>query len=363
LPSLGMLRETSGISGSAYPFMFSLAKSVHFLINHQLREYIPGLQKKSIDLACNGVNLTNTFRPKNVDISARPTVIVIHGMSPQGIEDVRILRWCQSLAKLGYLVVAPEYKLLRDCGISIQTAVDIQSTFEVIAADKDLCPSGKLAVMGVSFGASLSLIAASRMDRPERFAAMCLVGGYYDLRDSLHYMINNSSADPYGLTIFLKNFTHLLFDEPELAKEILSISIEDLSYVREEPLAEKEILRLCKLDQDRLGKYLSNQPFRAKWFQEIEDHLDELFNQHALTDILGRVDFPITMIHGEDDTVIPPSQSLQMYQELNRHSRRHHVLITPLISHADASIGLKDSLHIQRMIFALGHFFRSADRQ
>ena len=282
-------------------------------------------------------------------------------MSPQGIEDERILRWCLSLAKQEYLVVAPEYKLLRDCGISVQTSVDIQSTFEVIGADKNLCPSGKLALMGVSFGASLSLIAACRMQSPKRFVAMCLVGGYYDLRESLHYMISNSHADPYGLTILLKNFTHLMFDDPELAKEILSISIEDLSYLRDEPLAEKEIYRLSKSDRDRLGEYLSSQSFRARWFEEIEEHLEELFSQHSLTEALEQVEFPITLIHGEDDTVIPPSQSHLMYQALERYSNRHRVLITPLISHADASVGLKNALHIQRMMLALGHFFRSAD--
>ena len=106
---------------------------------------------------------------------APPAIVVVPGAAPSGRRDTRVVALSEAIARAGRVVVVPELEVY---GEDLVPA-DIDRIASVVAA---LAPAhGPVVLVGVSFGGSLSLVAAADPAVGAQLALVATFGAYADL--------------------------------------------------------------------------------------------------------------------------------------------------------------------------------------
>ena len=110
-----------------------------------------------------------------------PAVVVLNGATPLGNRHRSVQRLASSLARVGYLAVLPELPGLEEGEIDARTA---EATVQV--ADATACRADvrgcRVALLGVSTGAGLALLAAADARLRSRVSVVAAVAPFADLR-------------------------------------------------------------------------------------------------------------------------------------------------------------------------------------
>lgn len=160
------------------------------------------------------------YRPSTRISDPLPGWIALHGLTYHGREHPSLDRFARALAASGAVVLVPDLPEWRDLRVAPAEAV---RTIKAAVLELDRSPlteAGRIGVVGFSFGATHSLIAASDPVLEGHLAGVAAWGGYADIHRAVRFAFlgtheldgqeHRLEPDPYGRWIFAGNYLHLL---------------------------------------------------------------------------------------------------------------------------------------------------------
>lgn len=282
-----------------------------------------------------------------------PPVLVVPGVHAGGIDEPRLVTFARDLASVGHHVVSAELPDLKAYAITPRTTDHIEDAALWLASDSGLASEsdGRMGVMGISFAGGLSLVAASRPGLRERVAFVMSFGGHGDLPRTLRYLctgeIPGGGTPPphdYGVAIILLGVAHRVV--PAEQAEPLRGAIRaflNASHVAmvDEAQAASDFQRARAMAEQlpeparTLMGYVNDRDV-GQLGPLLLPHTTDLGGHPALSPSQADTPtFPVYLLHGTDDNVIPAVESELLADRLRSAGVDVTQLATPLITHAE----------------------------
>jgi pimeloyl-ACP methyl ester carboxylesterase len=273
-----------------------------------------------------------------------PAIFFVNGTVPEGRAYPEVQNLARGLARAGYLVVVPDLPGLTTDEITGET---VSSTAEVAraVADRPDARDGRVGLVGVSTGATLSLLAAQDPAVSERVSVVAGVAPYTDIRTVLsiattdHYREGGEyvpyDAEPFLSYVIAKSLIAALpsgEDRDELRAELEEVDRRDpdpLAGLRARPTedlspeARSVVELLANTDPERFDElYAALSP-------EIRAGMEEL------SPLAGdeRISAPVELVSGARDRYFPVSESFA----IDCIAADHRVTVSEAIDHSEVS--------------------------
>ncbi len=294
------------------------------------------------------------YLPRGVGFA--PGIVVVHGMHELGIDEPRLVSFARSLAASGFFVMTPLVPGIADYRVQAESADVIGSAARGFAQQLEV---PKVGIFAISFSGGLALLAASDPEYTSAVAWVASIGGYYDLAHVLRFFATGEALRPDGAVEHLQPHEYgpliVIYDEPQ-----------DFFSTHDAPLAHRA-LKLLLHDQGKASEELTREmtPAGQQIMQDIyQKHRESLApaivaeinkrsEQLAASSPAGNLKFlqaPVLLLHGSDDTIIPPTEMLWLKRDIPQ-GRLIDALETPAIGHVE--VGSKMTL---RQRLALVHW-------
>ena len=271
----------------------------------------------------------------------RGTILAIHGMSVTGNRDPRLVNVCKALAACGYMVISPLYPDIQEFLIKEKTVYTIAKTIENITRNPALCPIGKISIFSASFSAGMSIIAATQPETRELVKAICAIGTYSNVETSVEFLLRRQDNDEYGRLIVLRNFIHYSIGPSADLSEALRVAILDNGHCREEPEL-PALLSTLPHDVRRIFTRLqSESAYRWYHWKRIcspAKGINGMLKRLSTVSSIDSLRAAVALVHGADDRVIPPSESVMLHRRLRECKKKSRLSLTPAISHGDTAL-------------------------
>ena len=274
-----------------------------------------------------------TFTPE--DVPNPPCVLLLHGVHHLGIDDPRLINLSRAMAMSGVQIIAPEFKDLTEYHVSPETVDDIGTD----AAYFSQRSGRRVGVIGLSFAGGLALIAASRPEYADHMGFVLAVGAHDSMSRVAKFFASNLLVRPdgsqehfqaheYGVLILAYSHLEDFFAAADVprAHEILR------RHLWEQPLSpETGLTRQGQAEMDLLVNH--HERLEQAMLQEIDRHGAEM-DAVSPAGKMSLLHVPVYLLHGAGDSVIPPSESLWLAQDIP-HDDLHGVLISQALVHVD----------------------------
>ncbi len=279
-----------------------------------------------------------------------PAVFVVNGTVPEGRKLPKVRRLAEGFARAGYLVVVPDLPGLTEDKITPGTVQETARVAREVSERPD-AEDGQVALVGVSTGATLALLAAEKATLEGRISVVAGVAPYSDIRTVVnvattgHYRdgggFRRHEADPFLSYAIARSLVAALppgEDRRTLSGELEGVAREDpnpLAGLRSRPAgdlgpgAASVVRLLANEDPERFDALYGALPER------VRADLREL-SPLAGT---GRIDAPVEVATGPRDRYFPASESY----ELERVAPGRRVTVTRALDHAELDFSLRDA--------------------
>src|ERR671913_835287 len=246
-----------------------------------------------------------------------PAIFLVNGTVREGRKLPEVRNLAEGFARAGYLVVVPDLPGLTEDRITPQTADATTQVAREISGRPDV-EDGKVALVGVSTGATLALLAAEDPALRGKVSLVAGVAPYSNIRTVLnvattgHYRrptgeLASYEADPFLSYVVARSLVAALppgEDKLTLASELERAgreSLDPLSGLRARrtddlgPGAKSVVELLANRDPERFAALYANLP------EEVRHDLEEL-SPLAGT---GRIRVPVELATGPHDKYFP----------------------------------------------------------
>jgi acetyl esterase/lipase len=137
-----------------------------------------------------------------------PAWIFVTGAHPERRREPIVERLAQALARAGYIALVPDLPGLGDGELSVRTLESANSVIDFMLARPDV-RHGRVALIGASAGASIALLAASRVEIADRISVVAAVSPWADLDKMLCLATtgsypNGDGFEPYPVAALLR---------------------------------------------------------------------------------------------------------------------------------------------------------------
>ena len=276
------------------------------------------------------------YRPAD-DVRAR--LVLVPGLVPQGKDDPRVTALAYSLARMGFAVLTPDMPGFHELRASPQNVQDIvEAVLELGNLDlRTSSPRAKVGIAGISYAAGPAILAAMEPRIAERVSFILSVGGYYDIEEAITYLTTGKyrrgpgspwqegEPNPWGKWTFLRSNAHLIEDSRDrIALEAmgerkhsdLDASIEDLAQdLGPEGRAVYDLI--VNTDPDSVGQLIARLP------EQIRRDFDSL---NIANKDLSNLKAQLILVHGQDDSMIPSTESIKMAEHLGESQAKLYVV-------------------------------------
>jgi pimeloyl-ACP methyl ester carboxylesterase len=289
-----------------------------------------------------------------------PAIVFLNGATRAGRHHPKVQRFARGLARAGFLVVVPDLPGLRKGEITPRTAGAAARVAEATADRPDVA-KGRVALYGVSVGASLALLAAERAGLAARVTVVAGEAPWTDMKKIVRLATTGSygsepyATDPYaGLAIARSLAAGLA---PGAGRSSLVRELEGVPDDDPTPLAGVEARRY-RDGARRLVELLVNrnprrfQALYARLPARVRGSVEEL-SPLRRTD---RLDAPVELATSPHDKYFPPAES----RALARVDGRVRVTVTTTFDHAVPRPSLRDLRDLLRFDGFAVRFLRLA---
>lgn len=271
-----------------------------------------------------------------------PAVFFVNGTVPEGRKLPEARRLAEGFARAGYLVVLPDLPGLMEDRITPETVNETAEVARAVSGRTDAA-GGEVSMVGISTGATLSLLAAERPNTADRVSLVAGVAPYSDIRTVLSLATTGAyeteegdfarhDADPFLSYVVARSVIAALppgEDRRDLSAEMEAVGRENpnplggLRLRRTEdlgPEAVAVVALLANREPDRFDALYSGLPGGVK--EDLE----------ALSPLAGsgRIRAPVEVATGPKDKYFPASES----RNLDAVAPDLRVTVTPAIDHA-----------------------------
>jgi len=295
-------------------------------------------------------------------------ILLVPGVHAAGIDEPRLVGFAREIAGTGHRVVTAQLDDLAHYMITTRTTDMIEDAALFVSATADRGTPGPIGMMGISFGGGLSVVAAGRPALQGRVAFVMAFGGHADLPRTLKYLCTGIQPDgavrpphDYGLAIVLLAAADRVVPpdqvDPLRAAILAFLEASRLDMV-DKPKAAVEFARAKALEaglDEPARTYMTYVNARdvAHLGPVLLPHVADLGGDPALSP--ARSPFPrapVYLLHGTEDNVVPAVESTLLARDLAARGVPVHVLLTPLITHAEV-----DRASTMAAVWRLIHFW------
>jgi dienelactone hydrolase len=267
--------------------------------------------------------------------------LLVHGVHYRGIDEVRLVRFAESIARTGITVLTPAIESLQDYHVDHSAVVTIglaaHALRERLGGDK------RVGVIGISFAGSLSLLAAADPQIGADIGYVVTVGAYDDLaRVSRFYatghierpdgQVLSQSPHEYGPVVWVYSHMEDFFPAGDLADA--TASLQDWLHEDRDP-ARAIAARLSPSSRNKLEAIYSGHV--AEGFPDIPADIERHATDLAALSPHGHLEgihVPVFALHGSDDSLIPASETLWLAHDLPQ-GMLAHALISRALTHVE----------------------------
>jgi len=306
------------------------------------------------------------YLPRGVGFA--PGIVVVHGMHELGINEPRLVGFARTLAASGFFVMTPLVAGIADYRVEAQSADLIGTSAQAFAQQLG---TQKVGILAISFSGGLALLAASDQQYAPSIAWVASVGGYYDLDHVLRFFATGDAPRPDGTVEHLSPHEYgpliVVYDEPQ-----------DFFNPHDAPIATEALKRLlCGDGKGSEALAATMTPAGQQVMQNLYHKQRQSLTPAILAEIakgrdqlsaaspaghLGFVHAPVLLLHGSDDTVIPPTE----LQWLARDVPKEYLvtaLVSPAIGHVEVGtkVSWRDKLALVHWMAQMIHTARATE--
>lgn len=279
-----------------------------------------------------------------------PAIFLVNGAVREGRKLPEVRNLAEGFARAGYLVVVPDLPGLREARITPQTAEATTQVAREISGRPDV-EDGQVALVGVSTGATLALLAAEDPALRGKVSLIAGVAPYSNIKTVLslattgHYRRSDGELIRYEADSFLTYVTArslVAALPPGEDERTLSEVLERACRKCPDPLSGLRARRTDDLGPGARSvvKLLANRnPERfAALYAEIPDEVRHDLEELSPLAGTGRIRVPVELATGPRDKYFPPSQSYA----LERVAPQRRVTVTGALDHAKLEVSPED---------------------
>ncbi len=269
-------------------------------------------------------------------------ILLTHGMIEAGKNDPRLIHFARSLARSGFVVLVPELSGMKSLRVLLSDVEDIVIAFRYLGSLENGVDERKMGLLGFSYGAGPTLLAAAHPDIRQRVKFVASFGGYYDPVNVIRFITTGyyeyggergfGKPEPYGRWIFYMNQLDSVKSERDRQRLKALFSGEGRMETKQQ-LA----LRAGLSPSGRaLYELLTNKdPNRV---EDLVKRTDGSFQTYlkslSLAPIVPLVPAYFIIGHGKGDPLIPYTESLRLADAVPKR-RQVHVAVLDLFTHVD----------------------------
>ena len=293
----------------------------------------------------------------------RAALLLIPGVTPEGRDDPRLVAFASALARGGFLVFAPEFPGLRAQRVGADDPASIAAAGEALATCYLPGARPRFAAAAISYAVAPVIIAAMMPPAQDRIALIVGIGGYHDVVAAITYLTTGyyrpNSREPWriGRPEPIAKWLFVLASaarmpapkDRELLRDIAQAKLADPDADIRPLGAEldsggRAMLALARnADPERVPELIADLP------EPVRRDLEYLDLSHRE---LGRLQANLLLIHGRDDPLIPPTESVALAAAVP--PGQADVFIVGNLSHVEIRPGgLSDTMLLWRAAYRL----------
>jgi dienelactone hydrolase len=299
-----------------------------------------------------------------VGLARAPVTLLLHGVHPRGMDEPRLRQFARALARVGLEVHTPQLPEL--AAFEAQPAL-VDDIAACAAALQRAAGGRKVGAFGISFAGGLLLVAAARPGGEAVFDYVVALGAHHDMRRLARYYAGGKLAGPHGTRrappphryagrILANAYARDLFSPADVAGAREAMKLQLTERYAEAARARE---RLSPSGRHRLRDVLEgpSMELQALLLRSSERRADALASLSP-SGRIARLRVPTFLLHGQDDPIVPSTESEWLARELPPQALRR-VLITPALRHAEGSTA-PTSLDALRLVSFLAAVLREA---
>jgi pimeloyl-ACP methyl ester carboxylesterase len=278
-----------------------------------------------------------------------PAVFVVNGTVPEGRELPAVRNLAEGFARAGYLAVVPDLPGLTEDKITPRTVDAATEAARKISARPD-AENGEVALVGVSTGATLALLAAEdpRLDSVSLVAGVAPFSNMetvLSVATTAHYRrpdgkLVRYEAAPFLSYVVARSLVAAL--PPGEDRRTLSVEVSSVGRENPDPLQDLRFRRTDDLGPKAKSvvRLLANQ--NPERFDDLYAALPDgvIHDLEELSPLAGeeKISTPVELATGPHDAYFPPSESYA----LERVAPQRRVTVTPALDHAELHVSPGD---------------------
>ncbi len=250
-----------------------------------------------------------------------PGVVVVHGVHRLGVDEPRLGRFARAIASSGVVVLTPEVKELTEYRIDAGSIGTIGAAAQYLAIKLDRRAVG---VLGMSFAGGLSLLAAASPRWASVIAFVVAVGAHDDLSRVLRFFAEDKIQAPsgavlemkahdYGMLVLVHSHVPDFFapEDVEIATDAIRLWLwekKDEARTRSEAMTPP--------GKEKLARFFAKDPAMANELLGVIAKYEGTMGDVSPHDHLASLHVPVYLLHGAGDSVIPPTETLWLAQDV-----------------------------------------------
>ncbi len=260
-----------------------------------------------------------------------PSLVLVHGLSPTGKDDVRLRDAARLLARAGWAVAVPTVRGLTVLRLRPEDAGAVSATVRALHA----AGYQRVAVLGISLGAGPALLAAADPSVAAGVSAVLALGGYASAVELLRYTLTGAYA----------------YDGVAGRRPVLEEAIAQFARANAELL-------------DEAGRRLVDNRNPAAFdglLRALPAPTHRMLEALSPARVLSGLRAPLVLVHGREDPAVPFTESLRLAAAAHAAGRPVRVAIVGAVAHVEAGrlAGLGE---LARLWAAFYSFRRDAER-
>jgi acetyl esterase/lipase len=235
-----------------------------------------------------------------------PPILLVLGAAQQGTDDPRAVRLARSLARAGRVVFVPDLTLAQR---RFDPADLDRIARSVVALDEHPGTSGRVVVLGISYGGSFALVASADPRVRDRVDRVAVFGAYWDLIGVIQAVTTGVSIAGGG---------SLPWESHPMARDILVHHAAELA-----PPPDRVSLRaaLGGGDPSQLSPearaifdLLTNRdPARVEELAaRLAPEARSVLERFSPSSVAGAIETPVVAMHSTDDPAVPYGEALRL---------------------------------------------------
>ncbi|HTY64277.1 MAG TPA: alpha/beta hydrolase [Acidobacteriota bacterium] len=297
-----------------------------------------------------------TYRPAKSP--AKTAIIIVAGLSELGCYHPRLVALSKVLADNGMFVITPDIREFRQFQITAEPIEQIVLWYKEaskLAGGEKIQRTG---IAGVSFSATLALMAAAKPEIRNDVGFFIGIGPYSNLARCTRGWF---AADPAAVP---KNYYPTRF----YAKWIIMRAALDMVPAEKDRIFLRGVIDALLLQKEIPPADPSLTPEGVRWYAmaimkenqtdaelaaEIERYLTiRIYPQLNPADAVSHLRCPAFFIHGAYDDLIPPEESAELHKRISQ----SYLLISPFLTHThptdkQLSLGQKTRAALNMAVF------------